>query len=245
MIKTDKEIQIMRQSGKILAKIMDQVKDGVRPGVTTDYLNKVAEDLVFKSGAKPSFKGYQGFPAALCTSVNNEIVHMPPSNRVLKQGDIISLDLGVQYNGYHADMAITVPVGTIDQDTLRLVKVTKKALKRGIKKVRAGMTVGDIGNTIERYVTDQGYSVVKDLCGHGIGKNIHEEPQILNYGQRGKGFRLKENMVICLEPIVAIGGGKIQKTEDGSGFRTKDNSLSAHFEHTILVTKDNGQILTQ
>ena len=244
-IKSPEEIKIMAEGGKILASIMKELEKKVRPGITTKELDRFAESLILKSGGKCSFKGYQDFPACLCTSINEEIVHAVPSNRVLKEGDIISLDLGILYKGFHTDMAITIPVGKIDPEVQRLMRVTKKALKRGIKKVRPGNTFGDIGNTIQRYVESQGFNVVRDLCGHGIGRELHEEPQVLNYGKRRSGPEIKEGMVFCLEPMVTAGDWKIKKTKDGRGYETEDGSLSAHFEHTVAVTKKGPKILTQ
>ena len=244
-IKTPEEIKIMAEGGKILAKIIKELEKEVRPGITTKELDRLAESLVLKSGGKCSFKGYQDFPACLCTSINEEIVHVAPSNRVLKKGDIISLDLGILYKGFHTDMAITVPVGKIDPEVQRLIRVTKKALKRGIKKVRPGNTFGDIGNTIQRYVESQGFNVVRDLCGHGIGKEIHEDPKILNFGRRHTGPEIKEGMTFCLEPMVTVGDWKLKKSKDGYGFETADGSLSCHFEHTVAVTKNSCQILTE
>lgn len=244
-IKSPREIAIMAEGGKILAKIMAELKRRVKSGITTKQLDKVAEDLVLKYGAKPSFKGYQGFPATLCTSVNEEIVHGLPSERILKEGDIVSLDLGLFYKGFHTDMAVTLPVGRVLPEAQRLIRITKKCLKRGIRKVRPGNTIGDIGNTVQRYVESQGYNVVRELCGHGIGKKLHEEPQILNYGSRKRGEKLKEGMTLCLEPMVALGRGEIEKSEDGFCFKTRDRSLAAHFEHTVAVTKDGYRILTE
>ena len=244
-IKSPAEIEIMVEGGKLLAKIMKELEKKVRPGITTKELDRLAESLILKSGGKCSFKGYQDFPACLCTSINEEIVHAVPSNRVLKEGDIISLDLGILYKGFHTDMAITIPVGKIDPEVQRLMRVTKKALKRGIKKVRPGNTFGDIGNTIQRYVESQGFNVVRDLCGHGIGKELHEEPKILNYGKRHTGPEIKEGMTFCLEPMVTIGDWKLKKSKNGHGYETADGSLSAHFEHTIAVTKKGCQILTE
>lgn len=253
-IKTEKEIQTMKEGGRILAKIMKELEKEVKPGVSTKYLDKVAQDLVFKYGAKPSFKGYRDtsgepskpFPTTLCVSVNEELVHCIPSDRRLKNGDIVSLDSGILYKGFHTDMAITIPVGgKIDPEVARLIKVTKKALKRGIKKVRHGNTFGDISNTIQRYVESQGFNVVRDLCGHGIGKELHEDPQIMNYGKRKSGPEIKEGMVFCIEPMVTIGDWKLEKKKDGFGIETKDGSLSAHFEHTVAVTKKGPEILTE
>lgn len=244
-IKTKEEIKIMAQAGRILAQIIKEVAGKVEPGVTTKFLDKVAENLVFKFGAKPSFKNYNGFPAVLCVSVNEELVHAIPSDRELKTGDIVSLDLGILYNGYHSDMAVTVPVGNVSPEALRLIRTAKKALKRGIKKARPGNTFGDIGNTIQRYVEDQGYSVIRDLCGHGIGKELHEDPEIPNYGKRKTGEKVKIGMVFCLEPMIAMGDWQVKKSRDGYGFQMKDNSLCAHFEHTIAVTEAGPRVLTE
>jgi len=250
--KTPKEIEIMAEGGKILASIMKELEKKVRPGITTKELDGVAETLIScppKPWAKVdkiqcSFKGHESFPACLCTSINEEIVHAVPSSRILKEGDILSLDLGIQWKGFHTDMAVTVPVGKIDPEVQRLIRITKKALKRGLKKIRPGNTFGDIGNTIQRYVEGQGFNVVRDLCGHGIGKELHEEPKILNYGKRKTGPEIKEGMVFCLEPMVTVGDWKIKKTADGYGYQTEDSSLSAHFEHAVAVTENGAKILT-
>lgn len=244
-IKSEQEIQIIREGGKILAQIMKELEKKVEPGITTKYLNKVAEDLVLKYKGKPSFKGYEGFPAVICASINEELVHCIPSDRKLEEGDIISLDLGILYKGFHTDMAVTVPVGEISPEDQRLIRVTKKALKRGIKKVRPGNTFGDIGNTIQRYVEDQGFSVIQDLSGHGIGRELHEDPQIPNYGKRNTGPEIKEGMVFCIEPMVAIGDWKLRKAGDNYGYQTRDNSLCTHFEQTLAVTKTGRRILTE
>ncbi|MBI2050025.1 MAG: type I methionyl aminopeptidase [Candidatus Staskawiczbacteria bacterium] len=244
-IKTPQEIKIIAEGGKILATVLKEVEKTVKPGITTMELDRAAEALILKQGARPAFKGYEGFPYSLCTSVNEEIVHGLPSSRILKEGDIIGLDLGVLYNGYNTDMAVTIAVGSISFEAKRLLMVTKKALKRGIKKVRPGNTLGDIGNTIQRYIEDQGFGVVRDLCGHGIGKGIHEDPKIPNFGKRGIGSKLVEGMVICIEPMVTMGDWHLKKSQDGYGFSTKDGSLAAHFEHTIAVTKNGAKILTE
>ncbi len=244
-IKSEKEIQIMAENGKILASIMKELKKRVEPGISTQELNRVAETLILNYKAKPSFKGYEGFPATLCTSINKEIVHGVPSKRKLKNGDILSLDLGMKRKGFHVDMAITLPVGEVDPEVKRLVRITKKVLKIGIKKAKICNTINDIGNTIQRYVESQGFNVVRDLCGHGIGKELHEEPKILNYGKRHTGFKIKQGMVFCLEPMVTMGDWKIKKTKDGFGYETVDGSLSAHFEHTIAVTKHVVKVLTE
>ena len=244
-IKTKEEIAIMREGGRILAKITKDLEKMVKPGISTQELNRAAQALVLKSGGKCSFLGYQGYPACLCTSVNEEIVHAIPSGRALKEGDIVSLDLGILYKGLHTDMAVTVPCGKVSPEINRLIRVTKKALKRGIKKVGPGNTFGDLSNTIQRYIEDQGFSAVKDLCGHGIGRALHEDPEILNYGTRHSGSEIKPGMVFCLEPMVAVGKGEIKKSKDGSAYETADGSLSAHFEHTMVATKNGCQILTE
>jgi len=243
-IKTKEEIAVMSEGGKILARIMKELAKQVRPGITTKELDRLAESLILKSGGKPNFKGYEGYPATLCTSINEEIVHVVPSNRKLKEGDIITLDLGMKYKGFHSDMAITVPVGKISPEAQRLIRVTKKSLKRGIKEVRPGNTFGDIGNAVQRYVESQGFNVVRELCGHGIGRKLHEEPQILNYGEKHEEEEIKEGMVFCIEPMVTVGDWKIKKTKDGYGYKTADGSLSCHFEHTMAATKNGCQVLT-
>ncbi len=245
IIKTPEEIEKMRKAARILVYVMKKVEKLVQPGVTTKYLSEEAEKLILKLGAKPSFKNYNGFPAALCTCINEEVVHCPPSERKLKEGDIITLDGGVWFDGFHSDMAITLPVGEISQEAQRLIRVAKKALKRGIKKVKPGRTFGDIGNTIQRYVEKQGYSIVRDLCGHGIGKELHEDPQIPNFGKRRSGPKIETGMVFCLEPIISAGDWRIKKTKDGFGYQTKDGSLSAHFEHMIAVTDKGVEVLTK
>ena len=244
-IKTKEEIQTMEEGARILAQVMEYLKGQVKPGIATKELDKTAESLILKFGAKPSFKGYNGFPATLCVSINEEIVHGIPSQRKLKEGDIVSLDLGLFYKGFHSDMALTVGVGKISPEALRLIRITKDVLRVAIRKVRPGNTTGDIGNTIQRYVESQGFGVVRDLCGHGIGKELHEEPQILNYGKRHTGEIIKEGMVFCIEPMVTMGDWRVKKSLDGYGFSTKDGSLSAHFEHEVAVTKDGCRILTK
>ena len=243
-IKTKKEIEIMREGGQILAWVMRELEKLTAPGIITRDLNRAAENLILKHNAKPSFKGYQGFPCALCVCVNEELVHCIPCSRKLKEGDIVSLDLGVFYKSFHTDMAVTLPVGRVSPEARRLIKITKKSLKRGIKKVRPGNTFGDIGNTVQRYVEGQGYGIVRDLCGHGIGRDIHEDPQILNYGKRKTGPEIKSGMTFCIEPMVTAGDWQIKKSKDNFGLQTKDNSLCCHFEHTLAVTDSGCEILT-
>ena len=256
IIKIPEEVEIIAEGGKILAKIMKELENNVKPGITTKELDRLAESLIFKYGGECSFKGYQNFPACLCTSINEEIVHAVPSYRVLKEGDIISLDIGMKYNGFHTDMAITLPVGKINPETKRLIEVTKKALEIGIEKVKPENHIGDISRVIQKYVESQGFNVVRELCGHGIGREIHEDPQILNsvsfekklvdkvkYVEDGN-IEIEAGMILCLEPMVTVGDWHIKKSKDGFGFKTKDGSLSCHFEHTVAVTKNGAKILT-
>ena len=245
ILKTKEEIEIMARAGKILAKILDELKKEVRPGIKTKDLEIKARKLMREYKVEPVFLGYEGYPAAICTSVNDVIVHGVPSEYQLKEGDILSLDLGIRYKGYCADMAVTLPVGKTSEEAQRLIRVTKKALKRAIKKARPGNTVGDIGNTIQRYVEKRGFYVIKELCGHGIGRELHEEPQILNYGKRHTGAKLVPGMVFCIEPMVSMGIEKIKKASDGFGYATADGSLSAHFEHMIAITKNERRVLTE
>ena len=244
-IKTPEEILIMKESGKILANVMEKLQKMVKPGITTLELDMAAEALILSFGAKPAFKNYNGFPYSLCASINEVVVHGYPSNYILREGDIIGLDLGVLYKNYYSDMAITVPVGKVSFEAKRLMDVCKKSLRLAIKKVKVGNTIGDIGNTVQRFIEDQGYGIVRELCGHGIGKKLHEDPQILNFGSRGTGPELKEGMVICIEPMITIGNPNLKKAKDGYGFATKDGNLSAHFEHTIAITKSGPKVLTE
>lgn len=244
-IKTPEEIQIIKESGKILAKSLKEIAKMAKPGIATLELNRAAEALILSMGARPAFKGYDNFPYSLCVSVNENIVHGLPSEYILKEGDIVGLDLGVIYNGYYSDMAVTVAVGKVSFEAKRLIDVAKKSLRLGIKKAKIGNTVGDIGNTIQRFAEDQGFSVVRDLCGHGIGKKLHEDPKIPNFGKRGGGEKLTEGMVICIEPMITAGDYNLKKSADGYGYATRDNSLSAHFEHTIAITEKGPIILTE
>jgi len=244
-IYNEKEIEILRRGGKILAEIMGELKKEVKPGVKTKHLNKVAKDLVFSYGGESSFLGYDGYPAVLCTSINEEIVHAVPSDRVLKNSDILSLDLGIRFEGYCTDMAITVPVGKISREVQHLIKVTEKSLELGIKQVKIGNHLGDISWAIQNYAEKNGFNVVRELVGHGVGKKVHEEPQIPNYGEKGEGVELKEGMVLALEPMLCVGDWRIEKCEDDFGYKTADNSLSCHFEHTIVITKKGPKVLTK
>lgn len=244
-IKTQEEIEIMAEGGKILAQAIIETAKLVKPGVSTLELDQFAENFILSKGAKPAFKGYAKFPYSLCTSINEEVVHcLPSEKRILKQGDIISLDLGVLYKGYNTDSAITVGVGEISFELQRLLKVTKKALSLGIKSIKQNGHFGDIGHCIEKYISTQGLGLVKDLFGHGIGKQVHEDPLIPNFGKKNSREKITEGMVFCIEPMITLGDYRIKKAKDGYGFSTKDDSMSAHFEHTIAVTKNGIRILT-
>ena len=251
-IKTKNEIAVMREGGKILADILRKLSEAVKPGITTNDLEELARELVLSYGVKPSFLGYDGYPAALCTSINDEIVHGVPSDRILKDGDVLKLDMGVTHKDFHTDSATTVLVGqVIHGPTLqvghrqKLISVTKEALNMGISKAKAGNTLGDIGSAIQKYVEQNGFNVVRDLVGHGIGRELHEPPQVLNYGKQGTGPELVEGMVIAIEPMVVTGDWRIKNSKDGLGFITKDGGFAAHFEHTIAITENEPLVLTQ
>lgn len=244
-IKNPREIDLMKKGGKILSEALEILQKEIKPGIRTEYLEKRAKELLEEAGAKPSFLGFEGYPAVLCTSINEEIVHALPSKRILKMGDIISLDLGCFFRGYHTDMAITISVGKVVPEIARFINVTKKSLKLAIEKSRIGNTFGDIGNTIQQYIEEQGFNVIRDLCGHGIGKNLHEPPQVLNFGKRHKGEKIKEGMVFCIEPMASMGDWKVIKSDDGFGYKTKDGSLSCHFEHTIAITRKGPIVITE
>lgn len=244
-LKTEEEIKIIAEGGKILAKVLKELEKLAKPGITTLELDRAAEALILSMGAKPAFKGYAGFPYTVCISVNENIVHGLPSNYVIKDGDILKLDVGVLYRTYNTDSAITLAIGNVSFEDKRLIDVTKKSLRLGIKKAKIGNTIGDIGNTIQRFVEDQGFGVVRDLCGHGIGKSVHEDPKIPNFGKRGGAEKLVEGMVICIEPMVTAGDYNLKKSKDGYGYATKDGKNSAHFEHTIAITKKGPIILTE
>ncbi|HKL16857.1 MAG TPA: type I methionyl aminopeptidase [Patescibacteria group bacterium] len=249
-IKTDKEIKIMRQAGKILADILNKVISKVEPGVSTYNLNELAEDLIKKAGVKAAFKGFgpQGheFPAALCTSVNQEVVHgIPSKDKILKRGDIIGIDCGVKFKGYYSDMAKTIPVGKLDLKTEKLLAVTRECLEKGIGAANSGNHLGDISNAIQTHAEKNGFSVVKTLTGHGVGKELHEEPSVFNYGRPETGPRLKNGMVLALEPMINQGTEEVKTKEDGWTIVTMDGSFSAHFEHTILINDSEAEILTR
>lgn len=244
-IKSVDEIEKLRVAGEITGSTHNYLKQFIKPGITTKELDKLAEEYILKRGATPSFKGYDGFPGTICTSVNNEVVHGIPSSRKLKEGDIISLDIGACYKGYHGDSAWTYPVGKIDEKKQYLLKHTEKSLFKGLETIHDGCKVGDIGYAVSKYAKEHNLGVVRELVGHGVGTDVHEEPDVPNYGARGTGPTLKEGMVIAVEPMLNLGTRKIYILEDGWTIITADDKPSAHFEHTVLVTKDGYEILTR
>jgi methionyl aminopeptidase len=243
--KSPDEIARMRVANELVADILEDLGAMVEPGVTTAELDAEAERRVRAAGAEPAFKGYRGYPATLCTSVNHEVVHgIPSRRRPLEQGDIISIDMGVKLGGFFGDSAVTVAVGAVSAQTESLLTVTREALWQGIAVVRVGGRVSDIGHAIQRHVEPRGFSVVREFVGHGIGKSLHEEPQIPNYGERGRGPRLAEGMVLAIEPMVNVGRPGVKVLGDGWTAITRDGSLSAHFEHTVAVTADGPLVMT-
>jgi methionyl aminopeptidase len=244
IIKSEREIAIMRQAGKIVAAVLDILCRQVRPGMRTKELDIIAAREVERLGAKPSFKGYRGFPANLCVSVNDEVVHGIPGERILRGGDIVSLDLGVSFMGFQGDAAVTIGVGEIDLKARELMETTEGVLKAGIATARAGARLGDISATMQSYAEKRGYSIVREYTGHGIGRDMHEEPQIPNFGVPGTGPVLKKGMTLALEPMVNVGDWRTRVGDDHWTVLTADGSLSAHFEHTIAITDGEAEVLT-
>ncbi len=245
ILKKTSEIAMMRESGRILARTMRQVYEAIDPGKTTPkHLDDLADRLIREAGGIPSYKGYRGYPAATCLSVNSMVVHGIPDDRPLVDGDIIGIDLGVIKDGWHSDSCRTYAVGTISPIAQKLLNVTQEALNQGIAQAKIGKTIGDIAATVQRYVEKNGFHVVRDLVGHGIGKSLHESPSVPNFGKPGKGPMIKEGLTICIEPMVNEGTPKVIYLDDGWTCLTADGKLSAHFEHTVAVTKDGPEILT-
>jgi methionyl aminopeptidase len=242
--KTEEEIDLIKASAKVLAQAHGEVAGMIREGVTTRELDKRAEEFIRDHGGQPSFKGYNDFPYSLCISPNSVVVHGFPGNHTLKSGDIISVDAGVLLNGYHSDSAYTYPVGDVEIEVLQLLEETKKSLYLGIEKAVAGNRMGDVGYAIQNHVEKQGYGVVRELVGHGIGKKLHERPEVPNYGKRGSGLKLQTGLVLAIEPMVNLGKKDVVQEKDGWTIRTKDYKPSAHFEHTVVVRKDKAEILT-
>jgi methionyl aminopeptidase len=243
--RSDAEIDRMKTANKLVADVLEALEAAVAPGVTTEDLDRLAERLVREGGAVPAFKGYRGYPATLCASINEEVVHgIPSKTRVLKAGDIVSLDIGVKVGGYYGDSAVTVPVGAVPESTTRLLQVTRQALDRAIAQVKVGGRLSDLGHAVQVWVESHGFSVVREFVGHGIGEKLHEEPQIPNYGEPGHGPKLSAGMVLAIEPMVAMGKPETKVLRDGWTAVTRDGSLAAHFEHTVAVTTAGPRVLT-
>jgi methionyl aminopeptidase len=243
--KTQSEIEDMRKSGSILATVLDEVEKYLKPGVTTEELNTVAAKKLKKLGGLPAFLGYYGFPAVICISVNDEVVHGIPGKRIIKNGDIVSLDFGVNYNGMITDAARTVLVGAANKAKMQLIAGTLESLDAGISAVKAGARIGDISSSIQSVLDEYGYGIVRDLVGHGVGHELHEDPNIPNYGKASTGPELESGMTIAIEPMATLGSYKVYTADDGWTILTRDGSLAAHFEDTILVTDDGFEILTR
>jgi methionyl aminopeptidase len=244
IIKSEREIEIMRQAGRIVAAVLEILCRQVRVGMKTKELDVIAETEVERLGAKPSFKGYRGFPASLCVSVNDEVVHGIPGERILKSGDIVSLDLGASFMGFQGDSAVTIGVGKISPQAQELIKTTKEVLTAGITTAHTGARLGDISATMQSYAESRGYAVVREYSGHGIGREMHEEPQIPNFGLAGTGLVLEKGMTFALEPMVNVGDWRTRLGDDHWTVLTADGSLSAHFEHTIAITDGEAEVLT-
>ncbi|MBN1297768.1 type I methionyl aminopeptidase [bacterium] len=243
-LKSSHEIDLMRQANQIVADALEKVLYAIKAGVSTEYLDRCCEECIREHGAEPAFKGYRGFPNALCVSINDEIVHGIPGSRKLMDGDIVSCDVGVLHRGYYGDAAMTFPVGEVSEDADRLMKTTEEALYLGIEQAVAGNRLYDIGHAVQTRVEKEGFSVVKVFVGHGIGRQLHEDPQIPNYGPAGRGIRLRDGMVLAIEPMVNTGSDEVEILDDGWTAVTKDGSLSAHFEHSIVVRDGSPEILS-
>ncbi|MHC1708204.1 MAG: type I methionyl aminopeptidase [Bacteroidales bacterium] len=243
-LKTEQEIELIRTSSLLVGKTLAEVARHLKPGIKTRDLDKVAETFIRDHKAVPAFKGYRGFPASLCISVNEEVVHGIPGDRIIKEGDIVSVDCGVLMNGYYGDSAYTFGIGNVKDSHLQLMRVTRESLYKGISKALSGNRVGDIGHAIQQYVEGFNYSVVRVLVGHGLGKNLHEEPEVPNFGHKGEGIMLREGMVICIEPMINYGKKGVVQESDGWTIRTKDRLPSAHYEHAIVVRKDKPEVLS-
>jgi methionyl aminopeptidase len=243
-LKTKEEIELIRLSGVVLGKAHAEVAKVVKPGITTAALDKIAEEYILDNGGTPSFKGYNGFPASLCISVNEKVVHGFPSKYELKEGDIVSVDCGVLLNDFHSDSAYTYAVGEISPQVLKLLTITKESLYLGIAQAIAGGRIGDVSYAVQSYVEKNGFTVVRELVGHGVGKSLHESPEVPNYGKRGQGIKLEQGLVIAIEPMVNMGSRNIVQENDGWTIRTADRKPSAHFEHTVAINEGKPDILT-
>lgn len=245
VLKSEEEIAIMREAGRLVARTQAVVAEAIRPGVTTAALDALAEDYIRSNGGIPAFKGYNGFPATICVAINEQVVHGIPGERALKEGDIVGIDIGVVLNGFYGDMARTYPVGKISPEAARLLKVTEGALARGIEAAVVGNRLSDIGHAIQTFAESHGFSVVRDFVGHGVGQQMHEAPQVPNFGRPGRGPRLKPGMTLALEPMINMGGFEVVVLPDNWTVVTQDGSLSAHFEDTVAVTEKGPLILTR
>lgn len=244
-VKSAKEIELMRQSCHLLAKVHDELGYAIKPGMSTMDIDVLGDTLIRKMGGIPNFKGYGGYPASICTSVNNEVVHgIPNKHRILEEGDIVSLDAGLIYQGFHSDAARTYGVGKISAEAQKLIDVTKQSFFEGIKYARAGAHLHDISNAIDAYVSQFGYGIVEDLVGHGIGRKLHEDPEIPNYAQRRRGVKLRAGMTLAIEPMINAGTWEVDWLDDGWTVVTADGSLSAHYENTVLITDGEPEVLT-
>lgn len=242
--KSSEEIELIRKSSLLVGKTLAEIAKIIRPGITTKYLDKIAEEYIRDNDSIPGFKNYRGYPATLCISVNETVVHGIPGAYEILDGDIVSVDCGVIKNGFYGDSAYTFAVGDVDETAIQLMKVTKESLYKGIDIAVAGNRIGDIGYEIQSYVESFGYSVIRDLVGHGLGRKLHEDPQVPNYGKRGNGAKLKEGMTICIEPMINLGKKEVYQEKDGWTIKTVDHKLSAHFEHAIAVRKEKPDILS-
>lgn len=245
ILKSPEEIQTMRRAGAVVAEVLEVLGTNVRPGVTTLDLEKIAEEETKKRKAAPAFKGYRGYPFCLCTSVNNEVVHGMPSKKVLNEGDIVSIDFGSLVDGFYGDAAVTVPVGKVSEEAARLVRVTEESLWKAVGAAREGNRLLDISSAVQSHVEPQGFSVVREFVGHGIGRELHEPPQVPNFGVPGRGVKLKAGMVLAIEPMINLGGWAVKVLSDGWTAVTADGKLSAHFEHTVAITADGPLVLTK
>jgi methionyl aminopeptidase len=243
-IRTPQEIEIMRQNNRLVAHVLQKLKKAIKPSITTVELDQLAERAIREAGATPAFKGYRGYPASLCVSINEEVVHGIPGPRRLQEGEIVSLDVGVYRNGYYGDAAITVPVGNVSEQATRLLEITQQALAKGIEQATHGNRLLDISHAIQSWVESQGFSVVRDFVGHGIGRALHEDPQVPNFGPPHQGPRLRPGMVLAIEPMINVGTWRVKILEDGWTVVTADKSLSAHFEHTIAISDGEPDILS-
>lgn len=244
VIKSNKEIELMQESGQIVALVHETVKKAIKPGITTAELDAIAEALIRENGAIPSFKGYGGFPGSICASVNDQVIHGIPGEIVLREGDIISIDVGALKNGYHADAARTHPVGKVSEAAAELIKVTEESFFEGLKYCRKGYRLSDVSHAIQKYSEDRGYGVVRDFVGHGVGRNLHEDPPIPNYGPPGRGPRLEVGMVLAIEPMINQGDFRVKVLDDEWTVVTLDGLLSAHYEHTVVITDSEPILLT-